>query len=79
MTPEQEARDILERMEINGAQSMTSGDVVELANIIADYRQLIANADKLRNIVERIDEYPIDKLVKDLRKIVEESSRMRTF
>jgi hypothetical protein len=31
---EQRARDMLERMGVDGAQSMTAGDVVELANLI---------------------------------------------
>jgi hypothetical protein len=35
-TPEQKARDLLERMGIEDAQSFTAGDVVELANLIAD-------------------------------------------
>lgn len=33
---EQEARDLLERMGIEDAQSFTAGDVVELANLIND-------------------------------------------
>lgn len=40
MSPEQEVRDILERMEVENAQSMTAGDVVELADIIARLRYL---------------------------------------
>jgi uncharacterized protein (DUF1800 family) len=35
---EQQARDMLERMGIGEAQSFTSGDVVELANLIAARR-----------------------------------------
>lgn len=41
-TPEQESRDILERMGIENAQSMTAGDVVELSNLIASNRQTIS-------------------------------------
>lgn len=41
-TPEQKARDMLERMGIDRAQSFTSGDVVELANMIAVHDQLVA-------------------------------------
>jgi hypothetical protein len=37
---EQEARDILERMGIDGAQEMTAGDLVELGNVIAENRRL---------------------------------------
>jgi hypothetical protein len=44
MTPEQQARDLLERMEIEGAQSFSSGELVELANLIAD-------RDRLKGIV----------------------------
>ena len=35
LTPEQAARDLLEQYGLDGAQAMTSGDVVELANLIA--------------------------------------------
>lgn len=35
-TPEQQARDMLERMDVEGAQSMTAGDVGELAQLIAE-------------------------------------------
>ena len=38
MTAEQKARDMLERMGVPGAQSMTAGDLVELANLIAERR-----------------------------------------
>ena len=40
MTPEQEARNILERMGIENAQSFTAGDVVEIANLIAEIENL---------------------------------------
>ena len=43
MTPEQKARDMLERMGVEGAQNFSAGDLVELANLIAekgDMRQL---------------------------------------
>ena len=39
-TAEQQARDLLERMGYDDAQSLTAGDVVELANIIAENSQL---------------------------------------
>jgi hypothetical protein len=39
-TPEQEARDLLERLGMDEAQSCTAGDVVELANLIAEVRRL---------------------------------------
>jgi len=43
MTAEQKARDMLERMGVPDAQSYTAGDLVELAN-------LIANADRPRDL-----------------------------
>lgn len=44
-TPEQEARDMLERMGYDDAQSRTAGDVIELANLIADARSRPALPD----------------------------------
>jgi hypothetical protein len=35
-TAEQQARDLLERLEVVGAQSYSAGELVELANLIAD-------------------------------------------
>jgi hypothetical protein len=35
LTPEQEARNLLERMWVDDAQDWSAGDVVELANILA--------------------------------------------
>lgn len=40
MSAEQEARDILDRMEVPGAQSMSAGTLVELANLVAEARHL---------------------------------------
>lgn len=40
MSAEQEAREMLERMGWDDAQSLTAGDVVELANLIAEVRLL---------------------------------------
>lgn len=39
-TPEQQARDLLERLGIEDAQSLSCGDVTELANLLAERRQL---------------------------------------
>lgn len=47
MTPEQEARDILERMGIDGAQSFSSGDVGEIAQIIAEKQAAEQRIDEL--------------------------------
>ena len=46
-TPEQKARDMLERIGVEGAQNFSSGDLVELANLIAE-------RDHLANVVEFI-------------------------
>lgn len=40
MTAEQQARDMLEQCGVEDAQSFTAGDVVALANLIADYERL---------------------------------------
>ena len=45
-TPEQEARDMLERMGVENAQSFTTGEVVELANLIAENRQLLVELER---------------------------------
>ena len=50
VTPEQEARDLLERMGIEDAQSFTAGDVVELANWIADKHLILAKAARYEYI-----------------------------
>jgi hypothetical protein len=38
--PEQQARDLLERLGVENAQSYTSGDLVELANLFAALMRL---------------------------------------
>ena len=40
MTAEQQARDILERMGVDGARSFSSGEIVELANLL-NFSQLL--------------------------------------
>jgi len=52
ITCEQQARNMLERMEIKDAQNMTSGDVVELANLIRD-------AELSRQIISKVEKYII--------------------
>lgn len=47
VTSEQKARDILERMEIEGAQSFTSGELVEIAELISGYRQTAISLSEL--------------------------------
>lgn len=44
---EQQARDLLERMEVEGAQSYSAGELVELANLIAEtsrYRRMMCHS-----------------------------------
>lgn len=45
-TPEQEARDILESLGVENAQNYTSGDLVELANHIANSRAYLKSWGK---------------------------------
>jgi hypothetical protein len=40
-SPEQKARDLLERMGYEDAQSLTAADVVELANLIASHDEMV--------------------------------------
>lgn len=54
MTPEQEARDMLERMGVEGAQDFTAGDLVELANLIAEVNEL-RRADQTAACTRNVD------------------------
>jgi hypothetical protein len=56
-TPEQQVRDMLERMGYENAQSLTAGDVVELANIIAENTLLKRNNELLRAFSKMSREY----------------------
>lgn len=47
-TPEQQARDMLERLGHPRAQELSAGDVVELANLIAE------TTDKTRNMLQSL-------------------------
>lgn len=54
---EQQARDLLERYGVSDAQSWSAGDLVELANLIADataYRKNLCNSSSVSDIA-RID------------------------
>ena len=42
MSIEQDARDLLERLGVETAQSFSAGDVVELANLLAERRRAVA-------------------------------------
>lgn len=50
-TLEQQARDILERCGWDDAQQCTAGDVVELANLLADVERLKAEVEQLRAVI----------------------------
>lgn len=56
-TPEQQVRDMLERMGYEDAQSLTAGDVAELANIIAENTLLKRNNELLRAFSKMSREY----------------------
>lgn len=46
---EQDARDLLERAGVEDAQSMTSGDLVEIANLLSELYKLRAAQSEQRN------------------------------
>ena len=48
VTVEQRVRDMLERAGVEGAQSMSSGDLVELANLLAERDKLKRELDEIR-------------------------------
>jgi hypothetical protein len=52
--PEQEARNMLERMGVENAQTFTAGELVELANLIAENRQLLIERE-IREVKDRED------------------------
>ncbi len=82
MTAEQQARDMLERIGVDGAQSFSSGDVVELANLISlseenkDLRQEIIRLHTIEFLQElnnqSKDKRPIIRLHRDARATVAE-------
>jgi hypothetical protein len=47
---EQQARDMLEQCGVEDAQSFTAGDVVALANFIADANRLRATVEHIRHL-----------------------------
>jgi hypothetical protein len=49
-TAEQQARDLLEQCGVEDAQSFTGGDVVALANFIADTNHLRATVEHVRHL-----------------------------
>lgn len=57
---EQQARDLLEAMEVEGAQAYSSGELVELANLIAERNRLAREVDRLRTwdgLMELLNEH----------------------
>lgn len=53
MTAEQQARDMLERIGIEDAQSFSAGDLVELANLISGTAPMPLADGELRTLIER--------------------------
>jgi hypothetical protein len=52
MTHEQNARDILDRMGIENAQSFSSGEIIELANKLREIERLRARVSYLEKCLE---------------------------
>ena len=52
-TLEQQARDMLERAGVESAQSMTSGDLVEVANMMNEVYELRAALERARALAEK--------------------------
>lgn len=50
ITAEQQARDLMEQCGVEDAQSFSSGDVVALANFIADANHFRVTLEKIRHI-----------------------------
>ena len=57
MTPEQQARDMIVRMGIADSRDITSGDLVELANMIAELAELRAAGNEYRLVMENVSPY----------------------
>ncbi len=53
-TPEQQAREILDRMDISGALSLSAGDVGELAQVIAERNTILLRYNKLKDMTVHI-------------------------
>lgn len=60
-TPEQAARDMLERMGVDDAQSWSAGEVVEVANLIDEVDELRDTVAELRKPPDR-ERTPVDIL-----------------
>ncbi len=68
MTLEQEARDLLDRAGVKEAQSMTSGDLVEIANLLAHARAVLeAGDDDIRTRMAPNDYVQASALIEELR------------
>lgn len=79
-TPEQQARDMLERMGVPNAQSYTSGNLVELANLIADSQCRPAPEQDATTwrFIEEHDIDPVHVCILELRARVEALEKMRS-
>jgi len=72
MTPEQKARDLLERMGFQEAQNMSAGDVGELAQLISDMDTARRDAEILRGkleagiaLLEKLEKLLFERMVDD--------------
>ena len=71
MTAEQQARDMLERMGVDGAQSFTAGDLVELANLL-NFSQALTK----KNV--ELGAKVVDRTIAS-RRISSENKKLRAF
>ena len=71
MTAEQQARDMLERMGVDGAQSFTAGDLVELANLL-NFSQALTK----KNVA--LGAKVVDRTIAS-RRISSENKKLRAF
>jgi hypothetical protein len=76
-TAEQQAREILDRLSIDDALSMTAGDVVEIANLIRDRDRLARDVLVLTNALDSILSAALcyrleksDSMVEDARAVI---------
>lgn len=78
MTAEQKARNMLKRLGVEEAQSFSAGDLVELANLIADHdhakKQIKAASRLLERAIDSIPDFidgRNDRLVRSIEKWID--------
>ena len=55
---EQQARELLDRMEVMDALELSNGDVVELANLISNHARQSCEGSRLREVLQAIADIP---------------------